>query len=81
MKSSNFRLLWNEPSVYTVSHMSAGILTILGGLVAPIVGVLLFVGFMIYELNEDWHISDQAFRDILEYCIGMYACVFVVLLV
>lgn len=60
--------------------MTAGIITILSVLLSPPISILLFAGFMIYELNEDWHISDQAFRDILEYCIGMYACAFIMLI-
>jgi len=28
--------------------------------------------FILYELDEDWPISDQAFRDIREYLIGLF---------
>ena len=36
-----------------------------------------FLGFMIYELNEDWHLSDQAYKDILDYCVGLYLMILV----
>lgn len=30
----------------------------------PVAGVLFFLGFMVYELNEDWSIKDQAWKDL-----------------
>ncbi|MCJ7828988.1 MAG: hypothetical protein MUP81_04530 [Dehalococcoidia bacterium] len=30
----------------------------------PPAGVLFTVGFFLYELNEDWSIKDQAWRDL-----------------
>lgn len=71
-------ILWNKPSFYTFGHILAGVITILGSMISLVVPLVLFSGFMIYELNEDWHLSDQAYKDILEYCIGMYACVGVI---
>ena len=52
-----------------------------GGFIAALVGYYLNPGlaaiatalFIIYELDEDWHISDEAFRDIREYIIGFFA--------
>ncbi len=38
-----------------------------------ILSILLFITFLVYELDEDWHISDEAYRDILEYAVGLYA--------
>lgn len=47
----------------------------------PQVGVIFFVGFLIYELNEDWRIRDQAWRDIKGYLWGLaIAAVFLILL-
>jgi len=70
-------IFWNTPSIYTLSHMTAGVLTALATLVSPVLPAVLFGGFMIYELNEDWHITDQAFKDILEYCYGLFGTVLV----
>jgi len=33
--------------------------------------VIFFLGFMIYELNEDWRIKDFAFVDIAGYLWGL----------
>jgi len=35
--------------------------------------------FIVYEVDEDWHLSDEAFRDILEFTIGLYITSLVVL--
>ena len=41
----------------------------------------MFIVFIIYELNEDWHISDSAFIDILFYAIGLYTAAVILILV
>lgn len=76
MDSGEIRLLWNEFSFYTVVHFLAGVLTVLSVVVThPIVAGIAFVGFMVYELNEDRHLRDHAYKDILEYCIGVYVAI------
>jgi len=30
----------------------------------PIIGAIFFVAFIVYELNEDWSIKDQAWQDL-----------------
>ena len=35
--------------------------------------VLLFAGFILYEITEDWRINDQAYRDIQGFVIGLGA--------
>ena len=56
-----------------VFHLLAGVITVATIIyLSPVVGTLMFIVFIIYELNEDWHISDSAFIDILFYAIGLY---------
>lgn len=31
---------------------------------SPVFGVVFFVCFLFYELNEDWRIKDQAWKDL-----------------
>jgi len=50
----------------------AGFSTALVSMLNSILPILLFVVFIIYELDEDWHLSDEAYRDILEYALGLY---------
>ena len=37
-----------------------------------LVGAILFLA---YEVDEDWHISDEAFHDILEFMVGFFVAV------
>ena len=54
-----------------LGHMLLGVLIIVLTKVNPLASILLFTSFIIYELDEDWHISDQAYNDILELMVGM----------
>ena len=54
------------------AHYLVGIIIALSSLVnwvLPLCGLALF---LVYEVDEDYHISDQAFRDILEAAIGFF---------
>ena len=57
------------------AHYLAGILTAMSAQVswALVLGGLLI--FMAYQLNEDWHLRDRAYHDILEFSIGYYLAV------
>lgn len=55
-----------------ICHYLAGIVTAMGCLVhwsLVLGGIILFV---CYEVNEDWHWGDEAYRDILEFMIGFF---------
>jgi len=55
-------------AISKISHVLYGVLTVFVPMhLAPILAVM----FIVYELDEDWHISDQAYRDILDYMIGL----------
>jgi hypothetical protein len=54
-----------------LAHTLLGVLIIVLTKVNPLASILLFISFIIYELDEDWHISDQAYQDILELMVGM----------
>ena len=55
-----------------IAHIVAGTLTALASFINPALSILLFITFLVYELDETWHISDESYRDILEYAIGLY---------
>jgi hypothetical protein len=57
------------------AHYLVGILTAGSIIVSGVLSVLGFAGFMAYELNEDWHLHDQAYKDILEFLIGFFVAV------
>lgn len=52
-------------------HIPVGIFQVFCGWLNPVAGIAFLVAFMMYELNEDWHISDQAWLDIRGYLWGI----------
>ena len=56
----------------SLAHIIAGIICGITTLLHPVMAVIATLLFLIYELDEDWHLSDKAFKDILEYAIGYY---------
>ena len=57
------------------AHYLVGILVALSSReswVLPLVGILIFLA---YELDEDWHLYDEAYHDILECAIGFFVTV------
>jgi hypothetical protein len=53
-------------------HFFAGVLTSYTSFYNITLSILMFIVFIVYELDEDWHIRDQAYRDILFYGVGLY---------
>ena len=62
----------------SLAHYYGGFLSGLCCLFNPVLSVLATGVFLIYELDEDWHISDEAFRDIREYLLGLFAAMIAV---
>jgi len=52
-------------------HIPAGLVTCLAVYVHWSLVLVFFGAFAIYELNEDTHIEDRAFHDILGYLFGL----------
>lgn len=54
-----------------LGHPALGAFTALVGIfVSPVFAVMIFAGFIIYELSEDWRITDFAYYDIRDYLWG-----------
>lgn len=64
--------VWNSPSLAGIAHGVAGFLTALSGQVCFMLPIVLYLGFRDYELNEEGHIHDEAFKDIQEFVIGLF---------
>jgi hypothetical protein len=62
-------------------HFFAGVLTAYTSFYNIVLSILMFIAFMLYELDEDWHIRDQAYKDILVYAIGLYMYAFAHILI
>ena len=37
----------------------------------PVLGVVFSVGFLTYEIVEDWRIADRGYKDIMGFLVGM----------
>ncbi len=58
------------------AHYLAGIIVALSSTVNWVLPLVGFGSFMVYEIDEDWHLYDQSYQDILEFMIGFFiACV------
>ena len=57
------------------AHYLAGILTCFSYILCWVLPVIGLVSFITYELNEDRHLTDQAYKDILEYLVGFFVTV------
>jgi hypothetical protein len=55
-----------------VAHIIAGLIASLATFINPVAGVLATVLFIIYELDEEWHLKDESYKDILEFAVGYY---------
>jgi hypothetical protein len=55
-----------------IAHIVAGLIASLATFINPVAGVLATALFIIYELDEEWHIRDESYRDILEFAVGYY---------
>jgi len=64
-----------------IIYFLAGVLTAYTSFYNTILSILMFIAFMLYELDEDLHIRDQAYRDILVYAFGLYMYAFVHILI
>lgn len=54
------------------AHYLVGMIIVMSSMVnwvLPIIGTALF---LTYEVNEDWHLHDQAYQDILEAMLGFF---------
>lgn len=57
------------------AHYVAGVITALAVTVSWVLVLAALAIFMAYELDEDWHLYDEAYHDILEFAIGFFAAV------
>ncbi len=67
--------------IYKITHFLAGFLTACVSQINAVLSVLMFLIFIIYELDEDWHLSDQAYIDIRDYAAGLYAAATIIYII
>lgn len=62
-----------------VAHFLAGLLSALAVLVNPVLSVLGFLIFWLYELNEELHLKDAFYEELREYACGFFLGVVILL--
>jgi len=55
----------------SLAHYIFGFFTAVVSRISTAFSVLNAVLFVVYELDEDWKISDESFRDLREFLIGL----------
>lgn len=55
-----------------IGHFLGGLITSFTAFLNPVLAAILFICFVIYELDEDWRIRDGAWKDIRVYAIGLF---------
>ena len=64
-----------------IAHVVLGVIVAyIAVLLSPALAWLITTVFIIYELDEDWHLSDKAFQDIREFLIGLSVAATILLL-
>jgi len=54
-----------------LAHIVFGVMTSLISIISPILPFINSIIFIIYELNEEWHLEDESYKDILEFALGL----------
>ena len=67
--------------ITSLAHYLGGSIAATLALTIPTLALLLTAVFVIYELDEKWTISDEAFVDLREYLLGMFFASLVVLVI
>lgn len=65
-------------AVRLIMHIPAGVITCLAYYLHWSLVLACLVSFMIYEINEDRHLHDRAYLDIIGFIFGLYGAVVVI---
>ena len=54
-----------------LAHIVFGMITSLISIISPALSFINSIIFIIYELDEEWHLEDASYIDILEFALGL----------
>lgn len=57
--------------IATLAHVVFGLISVLSVMIHPILPILTSLLFIIYELDEEWHLDDEAYDELKEYMVGV----------
>ena len=70
MKNYTSHISWKEKLFRAGIHIPVGLFNVFCLYVGIVYGILFFTGFFAYEINEDWHLKDNAWLDIYGWILG-----------
>jgi len=62
-----------------LTHFLAGLITGITSTFNPVLSAITFIGFIVYEVIEAVDEKDKAWRDIMEYMVGLYVSTILIL--
>jgi hypothetical protein len=54
-----------------LAHVVFGLLTAIVSTISPVLSIINTILFIVYELNEEWYLEDEAYQEILEFSVGL----------
>jgi hypothetical protein len=57
--------------VTTIAHVLFGALTALVSIVQPVLSIINTMLYIMYQLDQEWHLRDEAYDEILEFAVGL----------
>lgn len=64
------KISWKEKLFRAGIHVPVGLFNVFCLYTGIVYGIIFFAGFFVYELNEDWHLKDNAWLDIYGWLVG-----------
>ena len=72
------RVVWEKLCI--LSHVVAGFLSCIAVIINPILTIVSFLIFTLYEVNQQFHKNDYFDEEMLEYGIGFFIAITILLL-
>jgi hypothetical protein len=66
--------------LFSLAHITFGFLASVSVLISPVLTVINFLIFFVYEMDQEWTISDEAYQELREYGFGFGLGVVVMLI-
>ena len=73
------RVVWEKLCI--LSHITAGFLSCIAVMINPVLTVIGFILFTLYEVNQQFHKDDFFDEEMLEYGIGFFLAITILLFV
>ena len=80
--NEDVKVIWKKykNQICILSHVVAGLISALAILISPVLTVVGFLVFTLYEMNQDFHKDDYFDEELMEYGIGFFLGIVVLLI-